>query len=67
MSTGENKIEKCACGKQLKRSHTIDDMVMWACDDPKCDHGEIEDFRDLDDEGWKWLRQYYQSYHKESL
>jgi len=58
MEDNNLKCELCKTGK-MHRHHVCEDYVVWMCDNGDCPQQDLEEFGDLDDEGWKWLRDFY--------
>lgn len=53
-------IEQIDCpNHKFERCYVINEMVFWEC--PTCKAGEYENFCDMNDEGWAWLKTYYKS------
>ncbi len=48
----------CKTGK-MQRDYVTNEMVVWTCSSDGCNRTEFENFADMDDAGWDWLRQYY--------
>lgn len=64
--TDSKKPPTCEdCGKPLNRDHITEDYVFWECAHNDCHSGEMEHFSELDDEGWEWVRAYYQKESKQ--
>ena len=55
MTLKEDICEECKIGK-MKREYVTNEMIFWRCSNEKCKSEEAEDFFDLDDDGWNWLR-----------
>lgn len=54
----EDKCLDCEEGV-LFRSYVVNEMVVWECSTEGCPSG-MENFKDMGDEGWDWLRRYYE-------
>ena len=44
------------CDGLLYRSHAGGDMLFWKC---PCGAEWVEDFRQMSDESWEWVKQLY--------
>jgi hypothetical protein len=47
----------CKMGTMV-RDWVCNEMVLWSCTTDGCPRMEYENFADMDDEGWEWLRNY---------
>jgi len=55
----DEPCQECKTGK-MYRHYVVNEMVEWVCDNVSCASVEYENFCDMNDEGWTWLRKYYE-------
>ena len=59
LATKEDDLRPCdVCNSVMYRESTIEDYIRWEClQDAK--HHDLENFSDVDDEGWVWLKSFF--------